>query len=171
MMYDRAPEIAEWLKNVRDPVTAWNIIREKRYDDNANNKHIFSNHDLDYKDKDKDDILLIASAAHNNAFKNLLSRIANKSFLEDPENDIFKGNDLDTDKLNAYREKHNKFYLDSVNILSVYECTYDDEEDGECSDDVYIIDFDNRKIHNLVYDQSDFGDEQEVSLLDKIVSF
>ena len=169
MMYDRAPEIAKWLKNVRDPATAWNIIREKRYENN--NNHIFSNWDTEFKDKDKDDILLIASAGDNKDLKHLIRRITPKSFLEDPENDIFDGEKLDTDKLHEYCEKHHRAYLDSVNILSVYENTYDDEEEGECSDDIYVIDFDNRKIHNLVYDQSDFGDEQEVSLLDKIVSF
>lgn len=163
--------IAEWIKDTKSPEEAKLILSKK--------KTIFDETIFSF-DNEVDDLLHLASAGDNRVFRDLLEALGDGTgeFLNDPENDIFYPSDyenefirghIDHDKLDKYQESHNEPYLGRFNILTVYESGYGGMTTAAFP--VYIIDYDNRVIHQLEYEESDEGDEQYLSMMEEYVPF
>jgi len=163
--------IAEWIKDTKSPEEAKEILSKKK---NIFDENVFS------FDTEVDDLLLLAAAGDNSVFRDLFVVLGDGTgeFLNDPENDIFYPSDydnelirghIDHDKLDDYHESHNEPYLGRFNILTVYESGYGGM--STASFPVYIIDYDNRVIHQMEYEESDDGDEQYLSMLEEYVPF
>jgi len=163
--------IAEWIKDTKTPEEAKEILSKK--------KTIFDENVFSF-DKEVDDLLELAAAGDSSAFKDLFEVLGDGTgeFLKEPGNDIFYPEDydnefirghIDHDKLENYHESHNEPYLGRFNILTVYESGYGGMTTAAFP--VYIIDYDNRVIHQLEYEESHEGDEQYLSMMDEYVPF
>ena len=164
-----AEYIAEWITGTKSRIEAKEILKSK--------KTIYDEEVFRF-DEEIDDVLLLANAGDNLALRRLLEFLGGKEFLADPDNDIFYDascgskwmvGHIDTDKLEDYHKKFHGQYMNRFNILTVYEDLMDNEID--CSTMVYVIDFNKRMIFTIDYEQRDEGDEQNLKLLAKVVTF
>jgi len=160
--------IAEWIKDTNNPEDARTVLLNKT---TVYGEQIFT------FDEEKDELLTI-SEGDNKVFKRLITLLGGKTFLKNPDNDIFYPEDdeddflqdrVDYDKISKFHKKFKKQYLDAFNILVFYEGLMDDE--GDSSTMIYIVDFDSRKIYQIDYEQRDEGDDQWLTFDGKSTKF